>query len=186
MPKRGSLAFAATAGTIIAVDQLTKAAVRASFSVGESVPVIDGVLWLTHVHNTGAAFGMLAGWGWAFVAVSVAVLAVIGWAALVARPESGVVRLGLALVAGGAAGNLIDRVLAGGVTDFIDVGWWPVFNVADIALDCGVALIVGWLLFGQARETSEDTAAAGSRGAGAAGTAPDDALSADTGASDNS
>jgi signal peptidase II len=143
------------------------------------------VLWLTHVHNTGAAFGMLAGWGWAFIVVSVAVLAVIGWAALVARPESGVVRLGLALVAGGAAGNLIDRVLAGGVTDFIDVGWWPVFNVADIALDCGVALIVGWLLFGQAREKPEEAVASGAGSAEVGESAPDDGLPAHEGTSDS-
>ena len=148
MSSRRVALFAATALAVVAADQASKALVRATFDLGESHPVIEGVLWLTHVKNTGAAFGMLRGHLWLLMLIGVAVLGLIGYVMVRACPESPLARTALAMVAGGAAGNLIDRSLAGGVTDFFDLGWWPVFNVADICLDVGVALLVWWLLFG--------------------------------------
>lgn len=147
MTKRRTLLFAATLLGVIAADQVTKALVRASFVIGESRQVIPGVVWLTHVNNTGAAFGLFQGRQWLLVSVAIVVLGVIGYVAFRVCPKSRVAWIALGLVAAGAVGNLIDRVASGGVTDFIDFGWWPVFNVADIALDVGVALLVGWLLF---------------------------------------
>jgi len=141
--------FAATALVIVAADQVTKALVRASFALGESRPVIRGVLWLTHVKNTGAAFGMLRGQQWLLVSVAVTVLIVIAYVAARVRPQSLLARTALAMIAAGACGNLIDRAFAGGVTDFMDLGWWPVFNIADMSLDIGVAILVWWLLFGK-------------------------------------
>jgi signal peptidase II len=132
--------------------------VRASFGIGESRTIIPGVLWLTHVNNTGAAFGMLRGQQWFLILVATLVLAAIGWIAVRARPESLLARTALAMIAAGAAGNLIDRVIAGGVTDFVDFGWWPVFNVADMSLDIGVALLVWWLLFGAEHRRRADEA----------------------------
>lgn len=149
MVRRRAILFAATAGAVIAADQVAKALVRDSLDVGESVTVIDGILWFTHVQNIGGAFGVLRGGRWVFVGLAAAVLLAIGWALQQGRAEQPVVLLGLALVAGGTVGNAIDRVAAGSVTDFIDFGWFPVFNIADIALDIGVALIVIWLLFGR-------------------------------------
>lgn len=147
MTRGRALAFGAIAATVVVADQVTKAIARSSLALNDSVPVIDGVLWLTRVHNTGAAFGILRGQQWLLIAVASLVLAVIAWTVVKVPLQSGLVRAGLALVFGGAVGNLIDRVVLGGVTDFFDLGWFPVFNVADIALDVGVALIVVWLLF---------------------------------------
>lgn len=137
--------LAITAG-VVAADQASKALVREQMAVSESVPVIDGILWLTHVENTGAAFGMLRGQQWLLIATAVVMLAVVAYVVLRVRPVDSWVRLALALVAGGAIGNLIDRVVAGAVTDFFDLGWFPVFNIADIALDVGVAILVVLLL----------------------------------------
>lgn len=147
MTKRRALLFAATTLGVIVLDQLTKALVRGSMRVGESHRIIDNILWLTHVNNTGAAFGMFRGHQWMLVIIAGLVLAVIAFVAWHLRPESVLARTALALIAAGAAGNLIDRVALGGVTDFIDFGWWPVFNVADMSLDIGVALLVWWVLF---------------------------------------
>jgi signal peptidase II len=155
--RRRALVFAATACAVIVADQVTKALVSAAFSVNSSVPVIEGVVSLTHVRNAGAAFGVLQGQRWLFVVTGIVVLATVGIALWRLRPTSKLLLVGLALVSGGAAGNLVDRIVSGRVTDFIDFGWFPVFNVADIALDAGVALIVGWLLFGHTGEAEAVT-----------------------------
>lgn len=147
MTTRRALVFAATALGVIAADQVTKAVVRATMEIGDSRPIIEGVLWLTHVHNTGAAFGMFRGQQWALITIAVVVVAAIVYVALHLRPNSPLARTALALIAAGAGGNLIDRVVFGGVTDFFDLGWWPVFNIADMSLDIGVALLVWWVLF---------------------------------------
>ena len=151
MTRGRALLFATLFCAVVVADQVSKSVVRATFALGESTPVIDGVLWLTHIFNTGASFGMLRGQAWFFIGTAVAVLIAIAWMLARLRPEPVFAQVGLALVAGGSTGNLIDRIAAGGVTDFIDVGWWPVFNVADIALNVGVALVVVWVVFAPAR-----------------------------------
>lgn len=148
MSKRTWIAFIATAVGVVAVDQITKALIRGAMQVGDSFPLIDGVLWCTHVHNTGAAFGMFRGQRLPLILIALAVVLVIGYAVVRLRPTSTWARLALALVMGGAVGNLVDRVVSGGVTDFFDLGWFPVFNVADISLDVGAAILAIWLLFG--------------------------------------
>lgn len=170
MTTRRAAVFAATALGVIVADQATKALVRSAMEIGDSRPIVDGVLWLTHVHNTGAAFGMFRGQQWALIIIAVLVLAVIAYVALHLRPRSVLARTALALIAAGASGNLIDRVAFGGVTDFLDLGWWPVFNIADMALDVGVALLVWWVLF--TNEEPQEHSAEGS--AGMSGEAGDD------------
>ena len=136
---------------IVAADQATKAMVRASVPVHDSVTVIPGFLDITHALNSGAAFGILSGADFPF---KTAVIALIATAALVgvAMYAAGlshhqrVARVGLALIIGGAAGNLVDRVLAGSVVDFVDVYWrthhfWA-FNVADSAISVGVTMLI--------------------------------------------
>ncbi|MBN1192931.1 MAG: signal peptidase II [Coriobacteriia bacterium] len=157
MTKRRAIFLAATMFGIIVADQVTKGLVRATMELGESRPVIEGILWLTRVKNTGAAFGMLRDHQWLLVSVAVVVLAAIGLVVVRFCPESGLARTALAMIAAGASGNLIDRVFLGGVTDFLDAGWWPVFNVADVSLDIGVALLVFWLIFGHEHRTSTST-----------------------------
>lgn len=147
MFRRRALLFAGTALGVIVVDQVTKALVRSGMAIGQSRPIVDGVLWLTRVHNTGAAFGMFSQQRPMLIAIAIVVLAIIGYVAFHLRPRSLAARTALALIAAGAVGNLIDRVVLHGVTDFLDLGWWPVFNVADMSLDIGVAILVWWVLF---------------------------------------
>jgi signal peptidase II len=136
---------------IVVLDQVTKAAVRAEFALHEGVPVVPGFFNLTRVHNTGAAFGMLNGVDFPFKTAALALVATValGGLAVFASTLPAVQwlsRLGIALIIGGAAGNLIDRVWFGYVTDFVDLYWqgwhfWA-FNVADAAITVGVALMV--------------------------------------------
>jgi signal peptidase II len=140
------------AGLIVVADQLTKGLVRAFIPLHASRTIVSGFLDLTHVQNSGAAFGILNA---ADFPMKQALIAVIATAALISiavyaarlSPHQRLARFGLALILGGAAGNLIDRVTAGYVVDFVDVYWksyhfWA-FNVADSAITVGV---VGMML----------------------------------------
>jgi len=136
---------------IVAVDQATKAMVRASVPVHDSVTIIPGFLDITHALNSGAAFGILNGADFPFKTVIIALIATaaligVGMYAASLSHHQLVARIGLALIIGGAAGNLIDRVLAGWVVDFVDVYWrtyhfWA-FNVADSAISVGVTMLI--------------------------------------------
>lgn len=134
----------------LALDQLTKWIVRENVPLGSLEPLVPGVLDLTHIRNMGAAFGLLPGRQPIFVATSLIVLLVIGAYLRRDRPVVWPVVVGIALVAGGAVGNLIDRVMLSKVTDFLSFAFvdFPVFNVADMGIVSGVALLVVWLLFG--------------------------------------
>ena len=136
---------------VIVLDQATKALVRGRFNLHEGVTLIPGLLDITRVHNTGAAYGFMNAVDFPFKAGVFAVIAIVALTALMfyARSlEAGqrLTRLGLSLVIGGAAGNLIDRIAAGYVLDFVDVyrGNWHfwAFNVADAAISVGVALMI--------------------------------------------
>jgi signal peptidase II len=139
------------ASVVVAVDQITKALIRASIPLYGKVVVIPDLLDLTHVRNTGAAFGMLNSVDFPFKTVIIALVATaaligIGIYAAGLSPHERVARLGLALILGGAAGNLIDRLVAGHVVDFVDVYWrdyhfWA-FNVADSAITIGVTVML--------------------------------------------
>lgn len=136
---------------VVGVDQLVKALVRPKIGLFESITVIPGFFSLTRVHNTGAAFGLLNGVDFPFKAAVLALLqttALVGLTVYVAMlaPEQRLTRLGLSFVIGGAIGNLIDRIAYGYVLDFFDFyrgGWhfWA-FNVADAAINIGVALMI--------------------------------------------
>jgi signal peptidase II len=136
---------------LIVADQVSKAAIRASIPLYDTVEVIPGLLNLTHALNTGAAFGFLDRLDFAYKTVVVAVLATSALAAIVfyamtLGSETRLSRLALTLVVAGAVGNLIDRVVAGAVVDFVDVylGTWHfwAFNVADTCISCGAVLLI--------------------------------------------
>jgi len=141
---------------IVFCDQASKLWLARHFSLYESWPVIPGFLSLTYLTNTGAAFGLLAGhpaW-WRqvfFVGVTVAALVVIVVMHHRLRKRSGLYTLGFGLIAGGALGNLIDRIRLGSVVDFLDVyvgsHHWPAFNVADSAISTGVCLVLIFSFF---------------------------------------
>ena len=131
---------------MIVVDQVTKYYVVTHFALGESVPVLDGIFHWTFILNPGAAFGMLEGSRWVFVLIAVIVVAAM-WFLRKEIDALGLwARIGAALFAGGAIGNLIDRARQGLVIDFFDFRIWPVFNVADIAICTGVGLIIWSIL----------------------------------------
>ena len=128
--------------TIVIVDQLTKALVRATLPIHDSVTIVPGLMDFTHVRNSGAAFGIL---NYAEFPFKTVVIAMIATAALVGVGLYAA-SIGLALIIGGAAGNLLDRIVAGSVVDFVDVYWqnhhfWA-FNVADSAISVGVAIMI--------------------------------------------
>jgi len=129
-------------GLTLAADQLTKYLIAAAFHPGESLPLVPRVLHLTYVQNTGAAFGLFKGQHALFIVLSLVVIMWIAREFLTTRVLPSPVRWGYALVLGGAAGNLLDRMRLGHVVDFIDLRVWPVFNVGDSAITIGVALLV--------------------------------------------
>jgi len=145
--RRAGLASAATMLVVLALDQATKAYVRASMTLGRSIPVIPDVFSITHIQNKGAAFGLFPGQLGFFIIVAILVLGGIVWVWWRYHPHRWYTVLALGMVAAGALGNLIDRAGAGHVTDFLEIHGWPVFNVADMALDVGVAILMVWLLF---------------------------------------
>ncbi len=136
---------------IVVFDQVTKALVRARVPLHDDVVVIPGFLDLTHVRNSGAAFGVLNAVDFPFkaaVIATVAAVALVAIAAYAARlaPGQRLARVGLAFILGGAVGNLIDRIAFGYVLDFVDAYWrsyhfWA-FNVADSAITFGVVVMV--------------------------------------------
>ena len=136
---------------IVVLDQAVKALVRGAFELHESHEVIPGFFNLTRVHNYGAAFGLMNTVDFPFktaVLSTVAAVALSMLALYATRlpPDQRFARFGLALIVGGAAGNLIDRISAGYVVDFVDVYWgdwhfWA-FNVADAAITVGVAFMI--------------------------------------------
>jgi signal peptidase II len=139
------------AGFIVALDQATKPLVRAMVPAYDSITIVPGFLNLTHVQNTGAAFGILNLTDFPFktpilITVHVIALLSIGLYAVSLPVNQRLVRTGLGLILGGAVGNLIDRLRYGYVLDFVDVYWrqyhfWA-FNVADAAITIGVAMII--------------------------------------------
>ena len=137
---------------ILALDQLTKYLIQVNLSpVGTSTPVIDGFLQLTNVHNTGAAWGMLEGFRWLFIPMTLIVAGLLIYIIVRFNKKLTVFsRITLALLFAGAVGNFIDRAALSYVRDFIDITPWfsfPVFNVADSALSVGCVCLVVDALF---------------------------------------
>lgn len=140
--------------TLIAVlvsDQISKWWVVTNFLLGESRNIIDGVLFLTYVQNRGAAFGIMQGQSWFFLLC--AMLVIIGMIIFYIKyPVERFISLSMALIVGGAIGNLIDRWRYGFVVDFFDLGWWPVFNIADIGIVCGSICLLVFLFLKEEKE----------------------------------
>lgn len=139
-PGRRPWAFAAAlCAIVVGLDQAAKALVEAELVAGEQVDVL-GPLSLTLTHNRGIAFGLASGGGVVLVALTVAALAFVG--VLFARdPARRGMWVAVGLLAGGALGNLVDRVRVGEVTDYVDVLSWPPFNLADVAITIGVVVL---------------------------------------------
>jgi signal peptidase II len=132
---------------VLFLDQLTKWLVVEKMELRESIPLIPDWFYLTSHRNPGAAFGILANQRWFFIVTTVIVIVGLVWYLVKIRNEKGrqMLAWALSLVLGGAIGNFIDRVATGEVVDFFDFHhgtfYYPIFNVADIAIVTGVGLI---------------------------------------------
>jgi signal peptidase II len=130
------LAFA-----VFVVDQGIKALVEGSMRVGESVELVPGFLSLTHIKNDGGAFGILGGSQAVLLTGSAVAVGVVLWMLLSGEPSTPTT-VGCGLILGGAAGNLLDRLSAGEVTDYVHFSFWYIFNAADAAITVGVLLLL--------------------------------------------
>jgi signal peptidase II len=147
------------AGFVITIDQITKAIVRANIPFGEQwmplewlAPYFRFVNW----NNTGAAFGLFQSGGMVFAVLAVIIsVSIVIYYPRISREEK-LMRFAIALQLGGALGNLIDRILSGPVTDFISVGEFPVFNVADSCITIGVGLLILSMWISERREKNKN------------------------------
>lgn len=147
----------AVAGLVLAADQATKFLVRDLMQPDQTIPLIDGILRLTFVRNTGAAFGVFSHGRPVFiVATLIAIVMILVYHFKTKEPNVWF-NLALGMELGGACGNLVDRVFQGWVTDFIHVLRFAVFNMADAAISVGVALLLVTLVLDMIREHKEET-----------------------------
>lgn len=139
---------------IVVGDQISKLVISANMLEGQSIPVLPPVLYITYVRNPGAAFGLFANQTLLLILAAV-VAAGLAWHYRSEFAEQGLrTKWGVALALAGALGNLTDRIRLGYVIDFLDIPVWPVFNVADMAIVAGVALLFWEVLTSGKQEKS--------------------------------
>ena len=126
---------------VFVLDQGLKAIVQGAMRPGESIPVIPGFLSITYIRNAGGAFGILGGSQVLLLVGSAVAVGVVLWM-LIAGQRSRLATLACGLILGGAAGNLLDRLTTGEVTDYVHFSFWYVFNAADAAITVGVATLL--------------------------------------------
>jgi signal peptidase II len=149
--------FLLPAAAVIILDQLTK---QFFWHLGKNFDIIDGILKITLIKNPGAAFGVYQGGRTFFLVASILASIIVTYVGLRTPRVMTGRKLFLGLILGGAFGNLIDRILAGEVIDFIDMGIgqtrWPVYNLADLAVTIGAVGLV--LIFARTKSDDEETA----------------------------
>ena len=145
-----SLVFVITAAVIISADQLSKNWIRAYTG---DFPIVEiGIFRIIDVQNTGSSFGLFQGQNFILTIVAfIGIVLVIGLGVVITLRypplDSWYTKFILGLILGGTVGNLIDRLARGYVTDFIDIGPWPTFNVADSSMVCGIIMLALFILF---------------------------------------
>ncbi|MCI1665442.1 MAG: signal peptidase II [Atopobiaceae bacterium] len=150
--------FALVSVIAVVLDQVTKAWASSVLVAGRAVALIPGIMDLDLVYNTGAAFSMGEGARWVFVVIALVVIGICLWLVATVDDLPRVLVVSLACVAGGGAGNLIDRVVSGKVCDFLATSFidFPIFNVADMFVTCGVAVaFVSFLVIDGRRHEGE-------------------------------
>jgi signal peptidase II len=136
---------------VLFLDQLSKHLAVKNLILNQSVPIIKGIFHLTLIHNRGAAFGILKNQVPLFIFISLFAIILIYFNLKKSRNKENIVfNISLALILGGALGNLIDRLFLGYVIDFLDFRIWPVFNVADSAITIG-AILLGYSILKSGR-----------------------------------
>lgn len=137
---------------ILVIDRISKLIIQSNMDLGQSIPVIPGFFHITYILNPGAAFGMLQGKTWFFILTSILVVAAILFFQYKIPKQERLMRVCLGMIAGGAAGNLIDRLLSGKVIDFLDFKVWSyIFNFADSMIVIGGIILV-FLIYRSERE----------------------------------
>ena len=122
-------------------DQITKYAVYKNMSLGESIPT-EGIIRITYARNTGMAFSLFENFGIILLILSLIIASIfIIYLFTIDKPRI-LIRVFSGLVVGGALGNILDRIRFGYVNDFIDVGWWPVFNIADSSITIAIGIYI--------------------------------------------
>jgi signal peptidase II len=132
---------------VVFIDQLSKFYIQKHMVLGMSIPIVEDVFHITYVLNPGAAFGLFEHQTLFFLVVAVClVISAIYFYPRIPK-QYRLLRLGTGLLVGGAVGNVIDRIKTGYVVDFFDFRIWPVFNVADTAIVCGVGCIIFTMIY---------------------------------------
>ena len=139
---------------IFVIDQLAKGYITASMHLGQSIPVVKDYFYITYVVNPGAAFGIFEHQRLFFIIVALLFVAAIVFFRKKILKENTLFQWGVGLLMGGAIGNLYDRLQNGLVIDFFDFRFWPVFNIADVAICIGAAFIMFDVCF---RRGGDDT-----------------------------
>ena len=129
------------------LDQFVKYLVRTNMELDKSIPIISGIFHLTYIENPGAAFGILANRRLLFLLLTIIIVGVMFYLYFQLRQKKSLTAFSLGLVISGALGNFIDRFFRGTVTDLFDLRIWPIFNIADICICVGLALLCYLLLF---------------------------------------
>ena len=132
---------------IILLDQIIKYFVSTNMFLGQSIPVLPQIFHLTYIQNPGAAFGILENQRYLFILIAAVLIVAVIYFYKKILQLSKLFQVGIALLFGGAIGNMIDRIFIGRVIDYMDFRIWPVFNLADIAIVSGCAIIAFNLLF---------------------------------------
>ncbi len=141
---------------VLVSDQIVKGLVTGGMAVGQSIPVIDKVFYLTYVQNTGAAFSNFEGQRLLLVAITSIMLAALSFYLVKKRhSEHWTLLVALSLIIAGGVGNLIDRVRLGYVVDMFDFQFWPVFNIADIGVCVGCGFMILYI-FMSGRENGKE------------------------------
>ena len=143
-------------GAVFIFDQISKEFIRLWMPLGDSWPS-TGFLRIVHGTNTGSAFGLFAGFTNLLILASIFGIAAVLYYFYRQGNNAIALRISLGLIVGGALGNLFDRVVFGKVVDFISVGWWPSFNIADSAISVGMFLLIFTMIFGERLGWTEQT-----------------------------
>ena len=126
---------------LLIADQTVKQIIRTNMVEGQSIPVIETVFHITYIENPGAAFGILANQRTLFLILTAVIVGIMLYLYFSLQNKKSLTAVSLGIVVSGATGNFIDRLVRGTVTDFLDFRIWPIFNIADICVCVGLALI---------------------------------------------
>lgn len=141
-----NLRFIGSLVLLLVLDQISKLWIINNFTLGQSLSIIEGIFSITYIQNQGAAFGILQGRFWFFILAALFVISLVSYYNIKYAPPIFMQYIS-GLIVGGAVGNLIDRILYNAVIDFVSIGWFPVFNIADIGIVCGSIGLFLYLFF---------------------------------------